>query len=272
MSWIFETAHYPWQDKTYSLDETLAHYQPHLETSLDPNIKVVLSSEEFCRLEFDLAALLRLRDTLAAYAPIIVGYVRNPMPFLLSRYRHEVQHGAERRALREFLLNFDNLVSAAFAFRANVWRRIFPDSCIFRSYEDEFDSCGSIIKSFGDLLGLEGMQYPTGHDEKEVKMHPTLLDLTRLAAGSDISAECKNQIFEEAFALSNLLPPTSLENLLATAGLGIDVQTVVGTVPDFQHKEGEDLSTIIKMRGAARRHSAKAPRLTASARSAKRKP
>lgn len=272
MSWAFETTRYPWQDQTYSLKQVLKHYKPHLVSSLDPNITVVLSSEEFCRLEFDLAALLRLRDALAVYAPIIVGYVRSPMPFLLSRYRHEVQHGAERRTLREFLLNFDNLISASFAFRTSVWRGVFPNSCIFRSYEDEFESCGSIVKSFGTLLGLDTLQYPPGHEEKETKMHPTLLDLTRLAAQSDIPTERKEQIFEDAFALSNRLPPTSLETLLATAGLGSDVQTIVGSVADFRSKDGEDFSTIINMREAARgRRGAKTSTPKASLRSSKRK-
>lgn len=154
VAWQCADNRYSWQDRYYSEFEIGEHYVPLLERSRDPACKVVLSSEEFCRLDFDVDGLIRLKNFLGDFEPIIVGYFRDPFDFLLSRYRHEVQHGAEVRPIRHFLSDVDNIMSAHFQSRTSNWRQVFDGRCVFRNYSDPTIG-GAVEFSFGTLLGID---------------------------------------------------------------------------------------------------------------------
>ena len=212
-AWSFEAQRYPWQDKDYNFDEIRDHYIKFIRNHNNDST-IILSSEEFCRLEFDSTAIGRLCESVGEFNPVIIGYGRDPTSFLLSRYRHEVQMGAERRPLRDFLANFDNLQSAAFQVRMRVWEQAFPNSCIFRDYQKEASEHGSIVKSFLALADIHASSIDFELEEAEKKLHPLLADSARAIARSSLPDEQREALFGSLFALGDLLPPISEADLL----------------------------------------------------------
>lgn len=225
LSWIFAHEHYPWQDQLYDRNCVLDYYRPFLEASRDPKTNVLISSEEFCRLDFAPLSMLALKKSLSPYNPIIFGYTRDAFNFLLSRYRHEVQHGAERRRLRDFVLDYENLKSAAFDDRTAVWEVFFPKSCLFQDYEGSFAAHGSIVDSFLKHLDIRG-EFEKSVQKQEKKMHTQLLGAVIAILENEKLNEIERvTLFEELFAISDkigndnsqiLSVPNDLRFLLST--------------------------------------------------------
>ena len=69
IAWACSGAKYSWQDKSYTLAEIEDLYTPYLEKSIKCNKMVVLSSEEFCRLDFSFEHLEILSRFLKKYNP-----------------------------------------------------------------------------------------------------------------------------------------------------------------------------------------------------------
>jgi hypothetical protein len=244
VAWSLDQKNYPWQDQAYDPADIEKHYRSWLEISQEPDTKVILSSEEFCRLEYDLNAMARLREFLGQYNPLIVGYVRKPADFLLSRYRHEVQMGGERRTLVDFVANFDNLQSAAFHMRTRIWEQVFPESCIFRDFGTEFRNAGSILHSFLKLIEYGGPSDKLIPENSEQKLHPVFLDAVRALVRSSLDGMEKGEIFDELFRLSGRISsslidkeidqlslPSELRTLLSSLSLdGVNLSRTVGSI------------------------------------------
>jgi len=231
IAWAFAGNRYGWQDRNYNLDHVKEYYQPYLEKSSEHNSLVILSSEEFCRLDFEIDVILELRDWLSAFKPIICGYVRNPWDFLLSRYRHEVQEGGESRSLHEFLSNIDNILSANFHTRTLVWEKCFNNRCIFRNYS-EFSGEKSVVQAFTILLGLPDTNIVTtnSHSEAEQKIHPTLLDGVRLLYLQDMDVTERGKVIDSMLSLSRSLPDLSLDKYTESVGISLDIRQLIGSL------------------------------------------
>jgi len=222
LAWICAGNQYPWQDRFYNPAETAAYYTPVLEASLDPETLTILSSEEFSRLDFSFDMMNRLHDWLSPYKPFIIGYFRDPLDFLMSRYRHEVQEGGERRPIREYLSSVDNILSANFFSRTLVWSECFQGRCILRNYSDPTVS-SDLLRSFLIALDVDLTKFPadlldSGLSETEVKLHPTLIDSIRFIHGFDES-EQKMSFYSSIYDLSERLPPMPMKQFLQQIGL-----------------------------------------------------
>ncbi len=248
--WSVSASQHAWQDRNYDFNEVLSHYAPWLEKSKDADATVIISSEEFCRCDFFPDSMDALARFFAPYGAIIVGFVREPLMFLLSRYRHEVQHGSEKRNLADFLSDSENIASASFSLRTKAWQERFPGSCIFRSYEHDLREDGSVVSSFLKIIGVENSidakQLDFGDSER--KMHPVLLDMARLVAGSDLPAFVKEELFDQAFAMSDRLPKMELREMLLRCGFIDEVTARLGAIPVMKFDTSETISTIINSR------------------------
>ncbi|OQP87250.1 hypothetical protein BTR14_07500 [Rhizobium rhizosphaerae] len=203
LSWICQPERLPWQDRDYDPDAVLAHYRPYLELSRSPETTVILTSEEFCRLEFRYRTLSNVRDHLGAYQPIIVAFFRNPMKFLLSRYRHEVQNGYEPRALKDFILDVGNLLSAKFDFRCQAWDDAFDERGLYRNY-DLLDPEVSIVDHFFQLIDVHDI-HQERQESDESKLDSRLLDMFRGLVLSELPREQKSDLMGKMFVLSDML-------------------------------------------------------------------
>ena len=219
LAWGFEGRDYPWQDRPYTRAEVEAHYRPLFDAARDAGRTILLSSEEFCRLDFSPEPLAALADFLRPYAPRVIGLVRDPLAFLLSRWRHEVQMGGEARPLTHFLGDADNLLSADFERRTQAWRRAFgAAACAFHDYETVCaPHGGSILPGFLALIGAPPLA--TIPPTRERKLHPLLCDAMRAVTLSALPEEEKASLCDQFFDLGDRLPPMPLESLPAASPL-----------------------------------------------------
>ena len=221
--WATSESTDPWQDRTYSLAEISNHYRPILESSRSPGKIVLLTSEEFCRYDIMESKMESLARFLLPYDPIIVGYTRNPLDFLLSRYRHEVQSGAEQRPLIKFLSNPPALHSANFGMRTGMWEKHFQGRCVWRSYDDVMKTSPSIVNHFLSLLGIDINHMKVEDEDGELKIHPALIPAMRLVAGSKLSFEERKECFHLLIATGDELPRAHLRDMLADLGATPDL-------------------------------------------------
>ncbi|MBL6079853.1 hypothetical protein JMJ56_17680 [Belnapia sp. T18] len=217
LAWGFEGRDYPWQDRPYTRAEVEAHYRPLLDAAREAGRTILLSSEEFCRLDFSPEPLAALAAFLRPYAPRVIGLVRDPLSFLLSRWRHEVQMGGEARPLAQFLGDADNLLSADFERRTQLWRQAFgAGACAFHDYEAVcLPHRGSVLPGFLALIGAPQLAPLTGiPPSRERKLHPLLCDAMRGVTTSALPDEKKASLCDQLFDLGDRLPPLPLEALL----------------------------------------------------------
>jgi hypothetical protein len=231
VAWAFEAANHPWQDRRFSVPEIVAAYRPQLDAALDKGRNVILSTEEFCRLDFQPEGLRNFAAFLQPYSPKIIGFVRDPLQFLLSRWRHETQSGGEKRPLAEFLTDEDNLLSADFERRTRAWLIAFGDRCEFRDYATEMAHHGSIVMAFAKLIGFSLPEdiVPVVTN-RELKLHPHLCDAAQGISRSQLSCEEKNNRFQRLFELSEMLPAEPLQALLKTHPLPAKVDAVMAHI------------------------------------------
>lgn len=218
IAWATSESTDPWQDRAYSLAEISEHYGPILEGSRSPDKIVLLTSEEFCRYDIIESKMEALASFLRPYDPIIVGYTRNPLDFLLSRYRHEVQSGAEQRPLVTFLANAPALHSANFGMRTNMWDKHFRGRCVWRSYDDVMKTSPSIVNHFLSLLGIDIAHMKVEDEDGELKIHPALIPAMRLIAGSTLPFEERHECFHMLIATGDKLPRAHLRDMLTDFG------------------------------------------------------
>jgi hypothetical protein len=248
VAWSLDRKNYPWQDQHYDVMDIERHYQPWLDISLSPEKKVILSSEEFCRLEFDFSAIARLRNLVDHYKPVIIGYVRDPVDFLLSRYRHEVQMGSETRTLGDFLSNFDNLQSAAFHVRTRVWEQAFPESCIFRDFGGEYRGEGSIIRSFLKLIEYNGSVDDLASEDPEKKLNPIFIDAVRALVRSSLDDVRKGEVFDQIFHLGELISASSVDKNVDQLTLSHELRTLLGSLNASSVNISRTLTSILASR------------------------
>lgn len=226
LAWIFEREPWPWQDKIYDGQVVKEYYQSIFDAHKDTNATVVISSEEFCRLEYNFDGFLGLRSFLLPYNPIILGYVRTPVSFLMSRYRHEVQNGQEKRPLRDFLCSYDNLQSADFRSRTMKWSQHFHDRCIFRNYESVKDQSNSVLPNFLDLIGYSENNKLLKDTYTERKLHPALLEARRAINSLPLS-ELEHGHFADAILQLGISLPPDLVKQTMLQGVSQDVMSIL---------------------------------------------
>lgn len=233
LAWGFEGHNYPWQDHPYTQAQVEDHYTPLLEAAKAAGRTLLISSEEFCRLDFSPDALQALAGFLRPYAPKVIGFVRDPQNFLLSRWRHEVQMGGEARSLAAFLGDADNLLSADFERRTSAWHLAFGRAaCHFHDYATVCaPHRGSILPGFLALIGAGEVAAPEGAGlDSERKLHPLLCDAARAVTLAGLPEERKQALFSQLFDLGDQLPPMRLEGLLEAQPLPAALAAVLGHV------------------------------------------
>lgn len=235
LAWGFGGRGYPWQDRPYTQAEVVAHYTPLLDAAATSRQTLLLSSEEFCRLDFHPDALEALADFLGPWQPRVLGFVRDPLIFLLSRWRHEVQMGSESRPLAAFLADANNLLSADFAKRTSAWCLAFGKAaCDFHDYATVCrQHQGSILPGFLELVGaphLAPMASPAGDGER--KMHPLLCNAARGVTQAGLPEAAKAELYTRLFDLSDRLPPLRLEALVEAEPLPAGLAAVLRRIRD----------------------------------------
>lgn len=230
LAWSFERSRLPWQDRDYEAEEVRQHYAAILEEHRGSDRILLLSSEEFCRLEFDLRSMMELRAFLAPWRPVILGYGRDPLRFLLSRYRHEVQSGAERRPLRQFICQLTNLQSAAFGQRMLKWDQLFEGRCIFRSYDAVLAEGRSITEDFLSLLGHGGRIEALDIAYDERKLNLALLEAHRILNAADLPPGQRYRLGTALLDLGDTLPEMTMAELARSLDLSPDLEGMVASL------------------------------------------
>jgi len=244
LSWICQADRLPWQDRDYDSKDVLEHYRPYLELSRSAQTTVILSSEEFCRLEFRFQTMAAVNQILGDYRPIVVGYFRNPMAFLLSRYRHEVQNGHEFRSLRDFLLDVGNLLSAKFDFRCQMWDDLLDGRCLFRNY-DLLDPSSSIVDNFFSLIGVNDIRSPRG-DTTEIKIDVRMIDVFRALAASKLPKKDKSLLMGKMFLISEQLLDGDIRALIKSAGMAQEFDTLFASLTNDSISTDRTYEEILK--------------------------
>jgi hypothetical protein len=134
LAWACFDKHFGWIDKTYNFNEVLSYYKRAIAKSLEQGRDVVISSEEFCRLNefYDPMFFVRLLDVIPFDLIKVISYIRDPFDFLISRYCHEVLYG-EKRGFATFLE--DEIQTSNFLVRMKPWMDNFPsENVVVREY------------------------------------------------------------------------------------------------------------------------------------------
>ncbi len=228
LAWVFASEPWPWQDQEYDADTVRAYYRSLMQNAIATRQTLILSSEEINRMEFDLVAFNAFCQFIAPFNPTIIGYHRDPLAFLLSRYRHEIQNGSEIRTLREFLCSFDNLQTAAFFYRAMKWRQSFPSNSVFRSYEATREVYGSVVPDFLEAIGCTLPMSDLSEEYTERKIHPALLEARRLVNRGALSEDEHGRLAEQIFDLGSQLPGS--DDTALDVELSADIALVLHTL------------------------------------------
>lgn len=202
IAWALSSERYRWADRDYSLDEVHRYYKAICEAP-GPQ-KIILSSEEFCRLDADATSKERVgsffHDTFRDAEVVIVAYVRNARTFLQSRYRHEVQGRNQKASFPDFVSQQGALNSADFDMRLSYWDSVFPGKVVVRSYDEVIANKGDILADFCEAVGVSMPQGLAEHNE--VKLHYGLLEAARNIASAKLPKDLENKYFGFLFNIS----------------------------------------------------------------------
>jgi hypothetical protein len=204
LAWALCGNIFDWQDRKYSVEEVTQHYRREIDDCCQP--RIVLSSEEFSRLNYYPGAIAALAEALRRYDLRIIAYLRSARDFLSSRYRHEVQEQSEGRSFLEYVTSPENLECAWFLPRLRPWFEVFGDAVEVRLYDRRQLVGNSIVPDFFDAIGtdpsaLEGMRAPPESIEIAATMALFLASVNR----SDIDPAAKQQVFETAMAMTRIV-------------------------------------------------------------------
>ena len=187
---------------------------------------VLVSSEELCRLDLERDAFGTLRKVLSQFDTGVLGYVRSPLRFVLSRYRHEVQNGGEVRSVSDFVRSEEQLVSSDFDRRTAVWSEAFGPRASFFRYESSL-SGGDVVPHFFSRIGCANLDLSVArrgaHLRASQSLHPLLIDLRRYVTLACPSSECcdlPDLVWSLSRKIDALVPAAlSLESLLSNCVL-----------------------------------------------------
>lgn len=152
VAWACSAERFPWADRHFRFD-IVHEYYATLIAHLPPGHTMLLSSEEFCRLNYFPGAIQAVHKFFEGCRVEVVAYVRDPLDFLVSRYRHELTYG-EALTLHEFIL--EHLGSADFPARLAPWIEVFgADRVHVRPFDREQFDGGSVVEDFMRSIAVE---------------------------------------------------------------------------------------------------------------------
>jgi hypothetical protein len=232
IAWANAEANEHWQDRSYSIAEIADHYGPTLESSRSTENTVLLTSEEFCRYDLTDEKMESLAKFLLPYDPIIFGYTRNPLDFLLSRYRHEVQAGGEHRPLSSFLGDPSSLCSASFGTRTSMWEKYFHGRCVWRSYDKVMKQNPNVVAHFLSLLDIDIAHFEFEREDGELKIHPSLIPALRLISASGLPYDERVEAFQLLIETGDRLPRANLRDVFGDLGASPDLLHQIAVIAD----------------------------------------
>ncbi|MCB1914262.1 MAG: hypothetical protein KDG52_00875 [Rhodocyclaceae bacterium] len=210
LAWACCPEKFPWADREFTLDEITDYYDRQCaEAAADSTL--LLTSEEYCRLNYYPGAIEAVREFFGDADVTVLAYLREPLDFLLSRYRHELTHG-EAMTLERFLRY--HLQSADLAWRLQPWIEVFgADRVHARLFDREAFDGGSIVNDFLGALGITPQQSAFRKGEFS-GAHPWLCDAWQKLNASDIETDARESVRKALHAASNVLPAVDAQRCL----------------------------------------------------------
>ena len=217
----------PWYaDREYIFDDTVAHYKRQLEDS--PCENIILSSEDFSRLDVTPTALLKLKDTFSEFTMKVVGWKRSPLLYLLSDYLHNLYIKREATSFCDHIATNEELFTVSFEKRFQIFQDIFGyENCrLFTYAEDETTNRETIASFFSEYFGTDMPEIYQHHHRINSSINPVLADAIRLLNASDLAddlvAQIKGHLMSASPAsdveekISKLVPDMTLADFLRT--------------------------------------------------------
>ncbi|MCB1886662.1 MAG: hypothetical protein KDH20_03545 [Rhodocyclaceae bacterium] len=217
IAWACCPEKFPWADRDFQLDELSEYYGQQL-ADLPEGATLLLSSEEYCRLNYYPGAIEAIRDFFEGTDLTILAYLRDPIDFLVSRYRHEITHG-EATPLEPFMRH--HLRSADLALRLRPWVDIFGhERVIARLFDRKAFTGGTIVNDF--LGALAVTPEPSDFRRGEFSgAHPWLCSAWQKLNASDADEAMRDEGRRTLYAASIALPAVDAKKaLLAEIDLG----------------------------------------------------
>ncbi len=216
IAWACCQEKFPWADREFQVDELHDYYGEQFEV-LAEGSTILLSSEEYCRLNYYPGSVETVREFFDGADITVLAYLRDPLDFLISRYRHEITHG-EAMTLAVFLRY--HLRSADFEWRLRPWLEAFGRERVHaRLFDRKAFAGGSIVNDFLGALGVEPEQSNFRKGEFS-GAHPWLCDAWRKLNASEADQETREEGRRKLYAASIALPAVKVnETLLADIDL-----------------------------------------------------
>ena len=224
LAWACCPEKFPWADRDFTLGE-IADYYDARRAEMPVDATLLLTSEEYCRLNYYPGAIKAVREFFGDADVTVFAYLREPLDFLISRYRHELTHG-EAMPLERFLRY--HLRSADLSWRLEPWLEVFgADRVHARLYDRKAFDGGSIINDFLGALGIA----PETSDFRQGEFsgaYPWLCEAWQKLNASNVDEAARDAARQALYAASRSFPQVDAMHCL------LEPLDLADLVPDLE--------------------------------------
>ena len=112
-------------------DQVYSHYKSVIDQNASRSLTTILSSEDLCLLAGNHSAIDYIKRMFSDFTVAVYCYVRNPISFHVSNFKHAVVASRERRSFREYTFNPALLLSADPIEIVAPWKSAFGGENVF---------------------------------------------------------------------------------------------------------------------------------------------
>lgn len=144
-----EPSYYDIRSIGKSADEIYDYYCKLIDSNIRASRATLLSSEDLSLLSFDSLAMETIRRRFQSYDPLIVLFVRDPVSYLISDYKHALVTSRETRSFSEYVFDISRLIYAHSKAHYSIWAGYFSlDNIKVLNYEPDRFRNESIFSEF----------------------------------------------------------------------------------------------------------------------------
>ena len=201
----------PWVKESFEFDRVYDHYA-RLVDDAKPGSKIVLSTEELCRIDKRTPLLHAIHGKFAGLADTavqIVAYTRDPISFLVSLYHHQIRVGIYSGTFAEFVGGHIGLHNVRFAERLAGWQNVFgTENVLIKDYDEVIKTHGptGIANDFLAVLGKPDLQLKQADRRVNSGVHPWLVEAYRQLDSAGLDKDMLARLRRRTIRLGEEMP------------------------------------------------------------------
>lgn len=109
-------------DTPYDREEVYDYYCRIIDENIEQGRTTLLSSEDLSLLTFEFSALMYIKNRFSSYRYIIVYFVREPLEYLISNYKHALVAGRETSSFSDYVFVINRLLFSDEKLMRHIWK------------------------------------------------------------------------------------------------------------------------------------------------------